>query len=219
MFPQVLLMGRLARPILYRSLFKSVALLTAALVLVVPGCASQPRNQRGSTPTSQEPGVSPPGRQSAGRHEAAPGGQQTDTDELRRIIEQKLEQARKEAATRPAISPTVRTSPTPPRDVPPTVGQVSYEPTQVTPGEELSATRAGPAASQPAASQPTRAGCGAQEESINLTPPPPDQPQPKFVCENETLEIGPIWRGQPAKFVFKIKNEGEGVLNILARRG
>jgi len=221
MCPQVLPVRSLVRRILYGPLFRLVALLTAALLLHLPGCASQPCSQPGPVPTSQEPTISTPAQQpAAGQHEAPPGGEQaTSTDELRRIIEEKLERAKKEAATRPAISPRVRTSATPPKDVPPTVGQVGYEPTQVTPGEELSATKAGPAASQPAATQPTRVGCGGQEESINLTPPPPDQPQPKFVCENETLEIGPVWRGQPAKFVFKIKNEGEGVLNILAKRG
>ena len=47
-----------------------------------------------------------------------------------------------------------------------------------------------------------------------LTPPPPDQPQPKFVCARPEYEAEPVWFGQLTTFSWDITNEGEAPLRI-----
>lgn len=66
-----------------------------------------------------------------------------------------------------------------------------------------------------------KAGCGATPggDQIDLNPPAADQPQPKFVCEQTKLVLDGVWQGQPAEFVFKIKNAGEGPLAIRLKGG
>lgn len=147
-----------------------------------------------------------------------------DAKALRELIEQKIAQAQKTAATQPAgEAPTRqvpqrtvrRALPAPPgRDVP-----VSMSVGEPVPVEQAPK---GPGSIQPTAQRAGKraGGCGGKGgEDIDLTPPPPDQPQPVWSCENETVELNNIWSGQQAEFVFKIKNEGEGPLNIRLKGG
>ena len=76
-----------------------------------------------------------------------------------------------------------------------------------------------PPTTQPGAKGKGGCGSSGKNAKLNLDPPPADQPQPKLFIENETIELEPLWRGQPAVFVFKIRNEGEGVLNFKAKGG
>ncbi len=72
---------------------------------------------------------------------------------------------------------------------------------------------------RPGAARPARkAGCGGPTSRIDLTPPPPDQPQPRWVCEQPEVDAGRVWRGKKADYVFKIRNTGEGELKILLKR-
>ncbi|MCK4342243.1 MAG: hypothetical protein KAY37_11035 [Phycisphaerae bacterium] len=52
-----------------------------------------------------------------------------------------------------------------------------------------------------------------------LTPPPPDAPQPKYVCQEPKITRDDIWKGQKAKFEFVLANEGEGPLQIKLKGG
>lgn len=52
----------------------------------------------------------------------------------------------------------------------------------------------------------------------SLTPPPPDQPQPKIVVDEPSLKVD-VWRGEVAVFPFKIRNAGEGPLQIQIKGG
>jgi hypothetical protein len=69
------------------------------------------------------------------------------------------------------------------------------------------------------ASQPAKGCSPAAKSSVDLTPPPEDQPQPQWAIESDTVEAPPLWRGAQAKFVFLAKNQGEGVLNIQLKGG
>lgn len=72
---------------------------------------------------------------------------------------------------------------------------------------------------RPGAAQPAqKAGCGGPAGRINLTPPPPDQPQPRWACEQPEVDAGRVWRGKKADYVFKIRNTGEGELKIQLKR-
>ena len=77
---------------------------------------------------------------------------------------------------------------------------------------------------QPAvAVQPERVagkpGCGKKGSKLDLTPPPEDQPQPKFVCAQPTVTVDPVWQGVPVKSEFVVSNGGAGPLHINLRGG
>lgn len=55
---------------------------------------------------------------------------------------------------------------------------------------------------------------GKGKGGIDLTPPPPDAPQPKWICKQAQIEHPPLWRGAPARFTFEITNGGAGPLNL-----
>ncbi len=58
-------------------------------------------------------------------------------------------------------------------------------------------------------------GCGApDDQKAKLTPPPPDQPQPKFVCAQTRVIAEPVWQGKTVEFSFAISNEGQAPLAI-----
>jgi hypothetical protein len=62
-------------------------------------------------------------------------------------------------------------------------------------------------------------GCGGKDGGVDLTPPPEDQPQPKFVCKELEVSAEPVWQGGKAQFEFVIANEGEAPLAILLKGG
>jgi hypothetical protein len=55
---------------------------------------------------------------------------------------------------------------------------------------------------------------GAKGETVDLTPPPGDQPQPKLVCKQTKIVNEPVWQGKEGVFKFAISNEGEAPLAI-----
>ncbi len=63
------------------------------------------------------------------------------------------------------------------------------------------------------------AGCGKKGSGLDLTPPPPDKPQPKFACKSLGVTAEPVWQGQRVEFKFEIGNEGEGPLHIHVKGG
>lgn len=63
------------------------------------------------------------------------------------------------------------------------------------------------------------AGCGGKGETDGLTPPPPDQPQPKYVCKENQITKEDVWKGERPEFVFTIANEGQGVLQVNLKGG
>lgn len=68
-------------------------------------------------------------------------------------------------------------------------------------------------------SAPAAGGCGDHGATADsLKPPPEDQPQPKLAVLTPRVEVS-VWRGEPATFEFKLKNEGEAPLNIQLRGG
>ena len=70
---------------------------------------------------------------------------------------------------------------------------------------------------QKAGQQPEKkAGCGAKG---TMPQPSPDGPQPVYVCKPSNITADPVWRGETIDFVFNIKNEGEGNLQIQVKGG
>ena len=144
--------------------------------------------------------VPPPAAPTAGN---APGASavRPDSEEARRLIEEKLAQLQS-AGAKPAPGQAV----TPP-------------PSAGAPSVPASGAQAAP---QPLPPPPAPAA-GEQKpgrtpildgESLDMAPPPPDQPQPRAVYDRELIVADPIWRGESAKFLFNVRNEGEGVLNM-----
>jgi hypothetical protein len=77
-----------------------------------------------------------------------------------------------------------------------------------------------PAATQPANQPAAKPGCGATSDNpVDLTPPPPDQPQPKLVVKEAKVKADSVWAGKQATFKFDLTNEGEGPLAIRLRGG
>jgi hypothetical protein len=62
-------------------------------------------------------------------------------------------------------------------------------------------------------------GCGPSGAQLDLTPPAPELPQPKYVCKEPKITATPIWSGQTAEFKFTVANEGEGPLAIRLKGG
>ncbi len=75
-----------------------------------------------------------------------------------------------------------------------------------------------PPGQKPAPGEKTDVGCSKGTPG-SLTPPPPDEPQPKFVCKEPKITVTDVWKGQPAKFAFNITNEGAGPLQIKLKGG
>jgi hypothetical protein len=66
--------------------------------------------------------------------------------------------------------------------------------------------------SQPAAGKP---GCGPSgPPTVDLTPLPPDQPQPKLVVKEAKVKGADVWAGKSATWTFELVNEGQAPLAI-----
>jgi len=89
--------------------------------------------------------------------------------------------------------------------------------------EEGAKDQAAPAATPAAqpAGEGKEAGCagGTTIQKVDLTPPPPDQPQPKFVCKEPKVKLDGVWQGKPAEFKFHIGNDGQAPLAIRLKGG
>jgi hypothetical protein len=99
-------------------------------------------------------------------------------------------------------------------------------PVPVQPGKAVRPSAAqtpSPVAGGAATSAPAeagKAGCGSSGGTlVDLTPPPPDQPQPKFVVNQMKCEAKPVWRGTPLEFSFEVTNAGEAPLAVRMKGG
>ncbi len=190
--------GRLQLP------WHSLALLTVlascvAMANAGPGDISQaadpPNVPPSETPESDkdQPAVKP----------AQPDEEQraTDRESLIKLIRERAEAARKAAAEgKPAAQPGRLA-------VPPEIRKARRNLQRQRLGQTPTTRPAGKAA-----------GCG-KKGAQALTPPPPDAPQPKFVCKQPVAELDTVWKGQKVTFQFVIANEGEGPLKINLKRG
>lgn len=136
---------------------------------------------------------------------------QAQIDALNDLIRQKLEARLKERVAQPA--PPARPALPRPPAVPPEQameqGTGSQAPVDRPGGEVRAQANAG-------ASDCAK---GAQAANVDLTPPPPDAPQPKWLCPQPEVEIESVWRGEQANFTFEVTNGGEAPLNIRLKGG
>jgi hypothetical protein len=54
--------------------------------------------------------------------------------------------------------------------------------------------------------------------TVDLTPPPPDKPQPKLECKQRKVVAQDVWKGKSAEFNFTLTNAGEGPLAIRIKK-
>ena len=187
---------------MHRLLSLCLALSLVAVLLTGPALADDPpaKNAQaaGATPAAD------PGK-AASPADAPPT---TDPEALRKLIEERLksEWAVNPPTTQPAkplIKPAAVQGPKP---APPLTAGVKPARTAQRPGTRQPPKR--------------KKGCGpAGNPLLNLNPPPPTEPQPRWACDALVVEIEPVWAGSSAVFVFNIRNDGEGVLNIRLKGG
>ncbi len=142
----------------------------------------------------------------------ADGGnvQAQDSEGLKRLIEQKMREQR--GAESNSARRAVRRSPAP-----------ASRPAALTP-QRVQLSREAVPSSLPTQNntpggQPAKGCSGGGKVQVDLTPPPPDQPQPRWTVAQDTVEVPPVWKGSKAEFVFHVRNAGEGPLNIQLRGG
>lgn len=123
--------------------------------------------------------------------------QTEDVNALKQLIEQKVaEQSPNAAQTQPnAAQPSAKQASSRPRML------NKPQPIVLNKGAAMMATDAPP-------------GPEGERPSLGLTPPPADQPQPRWSCAKDSIEKPAIWNGKAATYTFTAKNEGEGPLNI-----
>lgn len=105
----------------------------------------------------------------------------------------------------------------PPATAKPTPPQATARP--ATPVRPHSPQAVRPAQRQSGAKEQEAGGCAKGSNTGPLQPPPPDQPQPKLVCEETEIERSDVWKGEMSDFTFKIRNAGEGPLQIQVKGG
>ena len=91
---------------------------------------------------------------------------------------------------------------------------------QQPPKTDQRAAAAQPSTTTQPGAEAQKAGCGATGgPPIDLTPLPPDQPQPKFACPQKKAVVEGVWQGKMAEFSFTIGNEGEAPLAVRIKPG
>lgn len=84
--------------------------------------------------------------------------------------------------------------------------------------QEAGETEPPPAEPEPASQPAEDDDCGKATKRRQLMPPPADQPQPRWACAEPELAAEPCWPGKAVDFVFTLRNEGEGMLDIHLRK-
>ena len=130
-----------------------------------------------------------------------------DREALAEMIRAAVTAAQKEKAEQAPAAPTVATRPAP----------VASK-KQVAPPSSAPAVM-GP--NPPAEGEDKKAGCGptVPSQPVDLTPPPEDQPQPKFAVKEKKITSDGVWQGKAAEFKFAISNEGQAPLAIRLKKG
>jgi hypothetical protein len=136
-----------------------------------------------------------------------------DAAAMKRLIEEKMKQLQSGAAKPAAGQPN-----TPPAPAPSSPPAKPLAPPQAAP-QQPAPPQAAPESAPPKPAAPDIEFSAGKTpildgETLDMTPPPADQPQPKLVYDRELYVADPIWRGQRARFVFNVRNEGQGVLNM-----
>ena len=180
--------------------------LAAAAIFCVASVSTdamaQPANQ--AQPSAQPAPTTQPADANAG-----------DVDAIKRLIQEKVQQAKTNAGN---VTPN-RVAPQRPAEPAKTPREPTQPPKARATGERGILQEVPAPVGGKSAKQGKEAGCGSKASGVDLTPPPPDQPQPRWACESETVQAEPLWAGKDATFLFKIRNEGEGVLNINLKGG
>jgi len=116
-----------------------------------------------------------------------------------------------------AVRPASKTQPGPASPAQ-TLNPTEKKAAPVKPSASKAQPRPGPEVASPSAdtADPTKkAGCCPSDgKTVDLTPPPADQPQPKLVCKQTKIVADPIWQGKEGTFKFAISNEGQAPLAI-----
>lgn len=182
---------------------RSVVLACCAIALAAALAGAAPAQQ----PSPEQKANTPP----TATTKPATGGdaQAQDAAGLRHLIEEKMRELGQDPTALPER---------PPMNAPRAAQTRPAKSAAITPQRAFLSKEAfptsGPASTEPAGSQPAK-GCSAGAKTqVDLTPPPPDQPQPRWTLAQDTIEAPPTWKGKDMKFVFHVKNTGEGVLNI-----
>ncbi len=164
--------------------------------------AETPAPQPAAAPVAPPAAANNPPPAAAPAATKAPDGSAApaDSEATKRLIEEKLKQLQSSAPT-PAAGQ--RGTPPPPAGAPSVPASGAQAAPQPVPPP------APAAGDQKPGRTPILDG-----ESLDMAPPPPDQPQPRAVYDRELIVADPIWRGESAKFLFNVRNEGEGVLNM-----
>lgn len=164
----------------------------AALLVIVAGCAQSQKSDaaRSTTPQATEKTQPAPAPAVATEKPAVSGAQRPAAPASARDKPAPLA-ARKTDAGKPSAQ-AVKPSPPP------------GKPAAATPPEAADPTK------KESCSTPPNPASLAPE----LTPPPPDQPQPKMVCKQVKVVGEPVWEGTLGEFTFTVSNEGEAPLAI-----
>ncbi len=171
----------------------AVALCAATLVVAVT-CAAWAEPPKANAAAAGQPAATRP---------ADPAAAGQDVDGLKRLIEEKMKQQGLDPTSRPADQP-VRQPARPVRKVD-TAQRASISPQVVTP----------PEGGEAATSQPAKGGCsGAAAGAVDLTPPPPDEPQPRWACLRQRRLEGS--RAPPS---FRTKKVDAGCGSTWSMRG
>ncbi len=134
-----------------------------------------------------------------------PGSRPTvsgDAAAVRRAIEERLRRSEVPATQK---APSSRAIPRVPRTEGPTAPHAA---------RSAQLERAHPPATASAPVPPAVEPETPPKPTLDLEPPPPDQPQPRWTCEKPTLDSPPVWSGDAARYAFSVANAGAGVLNF-----
>lgn len=192
--------------------------------------------------SSNQPAETAPPAKAAESKTAAEAAAAADHQALVELIRKRVEEAQAREAQQPTTKPAERTPDAQPnsgaqRSTTPRANAAAaatpanrLEPPDSTanrqPGAGVVPHPAAAAAAQPATQQPADPnaaagshGCGATGEALDLNPPPPDAPQPQYVCNTPRVTAEPIWKGESVTFKFTIANGGQAPLNVMLKGG
>lgn len=130
-----------------------------------------------------------------------------DREALAEMIRAAVTAAQKEKAEQAPAAPTAATRPSP----------VASKKQAAPPSSAPAVMGPNP----PAEGEDKKAGCGptVPSQPVDLTPPPEDQPQPKFAVKEKQITSDGVWQGKAAEFKFAISNEGQAPLAIRLKKG
>lgn len=221
-----------------------VAALVMTLVALLPGCQTPEKHESTTTSPEQDArqvqGEADTPRQdeaeaaTSSTSEDRPAAAETDDEDLERLRAAQAEgndalrelimelarergidlKPKRDAKPKPRPASTPRASEN--LKKPTSAARVADRPATAAKERDAKEARTDGATNQESQAKPKKSGCGSA--GPGLSPPPPDQPQPKFVCANEKIVLDAVWKGERAAFVWEVKNEGAGPLEVQVRK-